>query len=97
MSADLTAAKDILTILKTQLIKKYPIASIGLFGSIVRDDFTDESDIDIIVSFTRPVGIEFIDLANELEAKLNRKVDLVSKNGIKEKYFSVIEPQIIYF
>jgi len=93
---NLTQIKSLLLAMKPKLIKKYPIASIGLFGSIVRDDFTDKSDIDIIVSFTRPVGIEFIDLANELEAKLNRKVDLVSKNGIKEKYFSVIEPQIIY-
>jgi predicted nucleotidyltransferase len=96
MSTELTDVKDILTTLKAQLIKEYSIASIGLFGSIVRGDFTDESDIDIIVSFTRPVGIEFIDLANELEVKLNRKVDLVSKNGIKEKYYNVIEPQIVY-
>jgi predicted nucleotidyltransferase len=93
---DLEKIKNLLAILKPELLLKYPIASMGLFGSIVRDDFTEESDIDIIVSFNRPVGIEFIDLANELEDKLNRKVDLVSKNGIKEKYFKIIEPQIIY-
>lgn len=96
MGSQLDKIKATLNQLKPELILKYPIASIGLFGSLVRDDFTEKSDIDIIVSFTRPVGIEFIDLANELEAKLDRKVDLVSKNGIKEKYFNVIEPQIIY-
>ncbi len=93
---DLNKVKNILSVLKPQLISKYDVSSIGLFGSVVRNDFTTNSDIDIIVSFNRPVGVEFIDLANELEEKLDRKVDLVSKNGIKEKYFRVIEPEIVY-
>jgi predicted nucleotidyltransferase len=67
-----------------------------LFGSIVRNDFTDENDIDIIVDFSAPIGIEFIDLANELELKLDRRVDLVSMGGVKPAYFRVIEPQIVY-
>ncbi len=82
--------------LKPELVLKYNISSLGLFGSIVRNDFTNESDIDIIVDFSEPVGIEFIYLADELESKLHRKVDLVSKGGIKPSYFSQIEPQIIY-
>jgi uncharacterized protein len=39
---------------------------------------------------------EFIDLANELESILSRKVDLVSKAGIKPGYFRVIQPEILY-
>jgi len=93
---DLNKIKEILFVLKPELISKYYVSSIGLFGSVVRNDFTANSDIDIIVTFNRPVGMEFIDLANELEEKLARKVDLVSKNGIKEKYYKIIEPQIIY-
>jgi len=96
MSAELAAVKDILARLKPELSDKYAVNTIGLFGSIVRDDFTEESDIDIIVTFSRQVGIEFIDLANELEDILKRKVDLVSKNGVKEKYLRVIEPEIVY-
>jgi predicted nucleotidyltransferase len=96
MSSALASVKDILSKLKPELLKKYPIASIGLFGSIVRDDFTENSDVDIIVDFNDKIGIEFITLADELEEKLNYKVDLVSRGGIKPKYFSVIEPQIIY-
>jgi predicted nucleotidyltransferase len=87
---------ELLSTLKTELVEKYPIASIGLFGSIVRDDFTENSDIDIIVEFNGRIGIEFIDLADELEEKLNWKVDLVSRRGIKPKYFKVIENEIIY-
>jgi predicted nucleotidyltransferase len=93
---DLDKVKKILSGLKPELISKYYVSSLGLFGSVVRNDFTINSDIDIIVTFNRPVGMEFIDLANELEKKLNRKVDLVSKNGIKEKYYRIIEPEIIY-
>ena len=96
MSSELISVKNKLTILKPELLRKYPIATIGLFGSIVRDDFTPNSDIDIIVDFNGKIGIEFITLADELEEKLNRKVDLVSRKGVKQKYLDVIDPQIIY-
>ena|ERR1700744_1139236 len=96
MSTALVSVKNILTQLKPELSDKYAVDTIGLFGSIVRDDYTDESDIDIIVTFSRGVGIEFIDLANELEILLKRKVDLVSRNGVKEKYLRVIDPEIVY-
>lgn len=56
----------------------------------------DKSDIDLMVDFFEPVGIRFIELADELEEMLNQKVDLVSRNGIKPKYFRVIEPELIY-
>ncbi|MVN21855.1 nucleotidyltransferase family protein [Mucilaginibacter arboris] len=82
--------------LKPELMSKYGVSSLGLFGSIVRDDFTDQSDIDILVTFSKPIGVEFIDLADELEEKLNRRVDLVSRNGIKPRYYEVIEPEILY-
>lgn len=96
MMTQLISIKQILTQLKPELTQKYFVNSIGLFGSIVRADFTDKSDVDIIVDFSKPVGIEFIDLANYIESKLNRKVDLVSKNGVKSKYFNQIESEIIY-
>jgi predicted nucleotidyltransferase len=96
MSVELASVKDILTRLKPELLKKYPISTIGLFGSIVRDDFTAQSDVDIIVDFNGKIGIEFVTLADELEQKLNYKVDLVARDGIKQKYFEVIEPQIVY-
>jgi predicted nucleotidyltransferase len=82
--------------IKPDLSTKYGVSTLGLFGSIVRDDFTDESDIDIVVSFSRPIGIEFVTLADEIEDKLQRKVDLVSRNGIKPKYWEFIEPEVIY-
>ena len=82
--------------LKPELENKFHVNTIGLFGSVVRDDFTSKSDVDIIVDFKKPIGIEFIDLANYLESRLRLKVDMVSKNGIKEKYFKAIEKEIVY-
>jgi predicted nucleotidyltransferase len=81
---------------KTHLFTKYHVNTLGLFGSVVRNDFTPESDIDMVVDFNRPIGIEFVDLANELEKLLKRKVDLVSKDGIKPKYFQEIQSEIRY-
>ena len=79
------------------MTSRYYVRSIGLFGSVVRDDFSPtNSDIDIIVDFSRPVGIEFIDLAEFLEKNIDRKVDLVSSKGIKQKYYDQICKEIIY-
>ena len=94
--ADLKTIKQILLQLKPELVDKYHVSSIGLFGSVVRDDFTSSSDIDIIVDFSEPIGIEFIDLANYIEEKLKTPIDLVSKKGVKQKYYKAIESEIIY-
>ncbi len=92
----LEEVQSVLKQLKPQLMSKYGVSSLGLFGSIVRDDFTDQSDIDIVVEFSKPIDTDFFDLADELEEKLNRKVDLVSRNGIKPRYYEAIEPEILY-
>ncbi|MFC4874863.1 nucleotidyltransferase family protein [Negadavirga shengliensis] len=89
--------RDIILKLKPELEKRYLVNSIGLFGSVVRPDFSENtSDIDILVDFKEPVGIEFIELGDYLEKILNKKVDLVSKKGIKPKYLRAIESEIIY-
>ena len=81
---------------KPILATKYPIKNLALFGSVSRKEDEESSDIDILVEFNRSVGMEFIHLSYDLEKLLKRKVDLVSRKGIKEKYFKVIEPELIY-
>ncbi|MCL2025531.1 MAG: nucleotidyltransferase family protein [Leptospirales bacterium] len=82
--------------IKSQLQREYAVKSIGLFGSFATGSYTNDSDIDIMVEFERPVGVEFIDLSYLLEKELNRKVDVVSIKGIKDKYLKEIERDIIY-
>ena len=71
---ELYSIRQILTQLKPELTQRFFVDSIGLFGSIVRDDFSPTSDIDIIVDFSKPVGVEFIDLADYIEAKLKKRL-----------------------
>jgi predicted nucleotidyltransferase len=82
--------------IKPYLQQEYAVKRVGLFGSTARGTYTDNSDVDILVEFERPVGIEFIDLSYLHENELNRKVDVVSRKGIKDKYFKEIEKDIVY-
>lgn len=93
---DLSTIKQIIKELKPELERKFHVSTIGVFGSVVRNDFSENSDVDIIVDFSQPIGIEFIDLADLLEEKFHEQVDLVSKKGIKPQYFSSIENEIVY-
>ncbi|NJO25772.1 MAG: nucleotidyltransferase family protein [Bacteroidia bacterium] len=82
---------------KPSLANKYGVKDLALFGSYSRNDAVPgKSDVDVMVDFSRPIGIAFVDLADELEELLRMKVDLVSRRGIKPKYFTVIEPDLIY-
>lgn len=82
---------------KPSLEKKYGVKDIALFGSYSRNTaVAGKSDVDVMVAFSQPIGLAFVDLADELEQLLQMKVDLVSRNGIKPKYFTVIEPDLIY-
>ena len=90
--------EDVLTTLrkhKPELQLKYHVANLGLFGSYARGDETPESDVDLLVQFSAPVGIEFVDLLIELENILHTKVDLVSKRAVKADYRNSIEEYLI--
>lgn len=88
--------RQVLQQLKPELSRRFHVRSLGLFGSVLRDDFSPTSDVDIIVDFDQPVGVEFIDLADYIEQHLQKKVDLVSRRGVKDKYFKAIEQEIVY-
>ena len=72
------------------------LKSLAIFGSYSRGDQKESSDIDILVEFNGKIGLKFIDLADEIERLLGKHVDLVSKNGVKKKYFESINADLIY-
>jgi uncharacterized protein len=86
---------NIIFVLKKELpgLKlKYKISSLGIFGSILRDDFSITSDVDILVEFEESPGLlKFIELENYLSDLLEIKVDLVMKDSLK----SLIKDQIL--
>jgi len=62
------------------------IRSLSLFGSVLREDFGTESDIDILVEFEQghePGLMEIVDIESELSGILGRKVDLVERKAVE--------------
>jgi uncharacterized protein len=71
-----------------EICRRYHVHELSVFGSAARGDMKPESDIDILVEFEphAPIGLwEFGDLEDELARLLERKVDLVSKRGLKPR------------
>jgi len=67
-------------------LKQYNPLFIGLFGSYARNEQTDNSDIDILVSFQNGISLlRLIQIENELSVRLGRKVDLITEGAIKNK------------
>lgn len=81
---------------KEELQKKYGIKEIGLFGSFVRGEETDKSDVDILVEFKTPVGLLMVSsLENYLSDLLGIKADVVRKRSIKRELKDNILKEVI--
>lgn len=77
------------------ILQKYGITKASLFGSYAKNSFDQNSDVDILIQPPKNMGLSFISLQLELENKLNKKVDLVSYNGINKHLKSyVLEHQV---
>lgn len=83
--------------LKTELVMSYPISELGLFGSYADGSFTIHSDIDILIDFNKKIdGFDYIKIAHKLEDNFDKKIDLVSRAGIADKYLPFVEKHLIY-
>lgn len=69
--------------------EKWKVVEFSLFGSVLRDDFRSDSDIDVLLSFRENStwGLyDLVDMKDELQAIFGRKVDLVEKEAIRNPY-----------
>lgn len=82
--------------LKPTLQKEYSIKNIGLFGSFSDDTYEKNSDIDILVELDKPIGWKFFSLELYLENIFGRKIDLVTKNALKDQIKDIILKQVNY-
>lgn len=67
--------------------ERWQIVEFALFGSVLRDDFNEESDIDILATFAEDVRYTLFDLVEmeeELETIFGREVDLLTRKGVEE-------------
>lgn len=82
------------------LSARFGVKRIGLFGSVAERMETGESDIDLIVEFDRPIGLKFISMVEYLEGIFGRKVDVLTREGLRsiriEAVSSDIKKNIIY-
>ena len=90
------AIQKTLTSRRAELFERFRIKNLAIFGSYARNEQRADSDVDMLVEFDVPVGIEFIDLADQLESILKLRVDLVSRTGIKPKYYNAISGELRY-
>jgi len=87
-----------------QLRAKYGVEKMALYGSFAKGTARKRSDVDILVQLTRPLGLEFVQLAYELEESLGRKVDLATFDafqgrGMNSRYAHIasdIERTLLY-
>jgi len=74
-----------------RLCKDYKVQTLSVFGSVTRDDFRSDSDIDFIVDFNENDPFRYTDLYFELKAKLesllNRQIDLIEARAIRNSFF----------
>jgi hypothetical protein len=72
------------------------VRTLALFGSYARNQQTEKSDVDILVEVDPAIGLGFVSLADELERRLQQRVDLVSSRAVRPNRRRLIEPDLIY-
>jgi uncharacterized protein len=94
MNADDLLAR--LRSLKPQVKARYKAKEIGIFGSFVRAEQNDDSDIDVLVEFEEGADLfDLTGLALYLEEQLQRKVDVVPKRALREELRESVLRQVV--
>lgn len=81
-----------------EICKRFFITELSLFGSALRNDFNDNSDIDLLIEFMPGSGIslfDIIDIQDEFKKLFGRDVDIVSKNAIRGSRNYIKKKQIL--
>ena len=95
----LETLKTRLTQLKPILAKDYHVTQLGIFGSYVRGEQTEDSDVDILIDFEpnfRFGLVTFCSIENQISDTLGKKVDLVMKRALKPQIGKRILQEVIY-
>lgn len=81
---------------KPELVRRFPVRQLALFGSYARGDQTPESDVDVLVEVDPSIGLRFVSLAHTIEDVIGLPVDLVSRGAVSPRKWKVIEPELMY-
>ena len=81
-----------------EFCRKWKVVEFALFGSVLRDDFRPDSDVDVLVTFapdSRRSLFDHVDMQDELGSILNRKVDLVNRRAIERSQNYIVRKEIL--
>ena len=84
---------------KDEVVQKYRVSELGIFGSFIRGEQRKRSDIDILVEFDEehiPSLLRLIEMERYLQRLLRKKVDVVMKSGIRAELKEDILKEVIY-
>jgi len=82
---------------RKNISEEFRFTDMGVFGSFVRGEANEDSDVDIIVTFSAPIGLlKFLSLEEYIEGLLGLKVDLVSKDALKPRIGARILKEVVY-
>lgn len=94
---NLNEIKNILSHHKDEIKQKYPVKELGIFGSYVRGEEKEASDLDILVELEKAIGLlKFIEIEEYLSELLGVKVDLVMKGALKPRIGKRILREVVY-
>ena len=82
----------------TNFCDRWKVVEFAVFGSVLRDNFNDNSDIDILVTFdesAHPTLFSLVEMTDELETLLGRNVDLHTRNSIETSRNPLIRKHIL--
>lgn len=82
--------------IKPVLREKFKVKQIGIFGSYVRGEESEASDVDVLVDFFEPIGWEYVDFKEFLEEVLGIEVDLVTVKALKPQLKEKILKEVVY-
>lgn len=85
-----------ISLVKPELSREFGISTIAIFGSYARNEQTSASDVDILVDFNKPIGLKYVDLADQLTRHLGVKAHLVSKRALRPDFAQAISQELIY-
>ena len=94
---NLDEIKALLSQDKPIIQKKYHVSELGIFGSYVRGEQKEGSDVDVLIDYSEaPSLLELVDLEFYLSDRLGIKADVVTKKGLKSRYRKRILAEVVY-
>ncbi len=95
MMRNLEEIKRILAEHKEEIREKYGVIIMGVFGSYVRSEQKETSDIDILIEIEKPIGLKYFELWDHLEKLLGCEVDFVRMKLLREEIKDGILKEVV--